>query len=99
MIATSGLNKTAARILVIDDDPEMCRFLGELFNDEGYDVELVHDGASALEKYRAAPYDLALTDLMMPRMKRNRTGFEAERDQSRCADPADHRVRHHRKRR
>src|SRR5689334_14616383 len=63
------ITKSGARILVIDDDPEMCRFLGQLFSDEGYQVESVRDGASALEKYRAAPYDLALTDLMMPRMK------------------------------
>ena len=63
------MSKSAPRILVVDDDPEMCRFLGQLFSDEGYQVESVHDGAAALEKYRGANFDLALTDLMMPRMK------------------------------
>lgn len=63
------VNRAVPRILIVDDDPEMCRFLGQLFTDEGYEPESVHDGASALDRYRAKAFDLALTDLMMPRMK------------------------------
>src|SRR6188508_600638 len=59
----------AGRILVVDDDHAMCQLLYDLLRDEGYDVDVAYDGGSALEKYRLAPFDLAITDLMMPRMK------------------------------
>ena len=39
-----------ARILIVEDDREMCRFLSELLTEEGYEVEIVYDGPSALEK-------------------------------------------------
>ncbi|HXG51256.1 MAG TPA: sigma-54 dependent transcriptional regulator [candidate division Zixibacteria bacterium] len=57
------------RILVVDDDPEMCRFFMQLLGDEGYAVEVVHDGASALRRHRQGDFDLVITDLMMPRMR------------------------------
>ena len=58
-----------AKILVVDDDHEMCQFLADLLGEEGYDVEAVHDGASAVERYRTDRFDLTITDLMMPRMR------------------------------
>jgi two-component system, NtrC family, response regulator HydG len=60
---------TAARILVVDDDRQMCRLLADMLGDEDYSVEIVHDGVSALQKFRAAGCDLMITDLMMPGMK------------------------------
>ncbi|MBI2358164.1 MAG: sigma-54-dependent Fis family transcriptional regulator [Deltaproteobacteria bacterium] len=47
----------------------MCRFLSELLSEEGYEIELAHDGRSALQRYAEAPFDLVITDLMMPGMK------------------------------
>ena len=58
-----------AKILVVDDDHEMCQFLADLLSEEGYVVETVHDGPSAVERYRADGFDLTITDLMMPRMR------------------------------
>jgi two-component system response regulator PilR (NtrC family)/two-component system response regulator HydG len=58
-----------ARILVVDDDREMCQFLADVLGEEGYRVEMVADGPSAVEKYRADFFDLTITDLMMPRMR------------------------------
>ena len=58
-----------ARILVVDDDPEMCRFFAELLGEEGFVVEVVHDGSSAVERYLRTSFDLVITDLMMPRMR------------------------------
>src|SRR5262245_1542214 len=58
-----------ARILVVDDDREMCQFLADILGEEGYTVETVHDGPSAVEKSRANSFDLTITDLMMPRMR------------------------------
>jgi DNA-binding NtrC family response regulator len=57
------------RILIVDDDRQMCQLLIDVLAEEGYDVEAVHDGRSALEKFRAAGCDLMITDLMMPRMR------------------------------
>jgi DNA-binding NtrC family response regulator len=60
---------TLARILVVDDDAEMRQLLTDLLREEGYEVEVAHDGASAIAKYQAMPCDLTITDLMMPKMK------------------------------
>jgi DNA-binding NtrC family response regulator len=57
------------RILIVEDDQEMARFLAELLSEEGCDVATSRDGLSALENYRPGFYDLIITDLMMPRMK------------------------------
>ena len=57
------------RILVVDDDRQMCQLLADVLGEEGYSVEALHDGAAALEKFRATGGDLIITDLMMPRMK------------------------------
>jgi DNA-binding NtrC family response regulator len=58
-----------ARILVVDDDPALCELLSDILQEEGYEVEIVHDGQSAVEKYRMASFDFTITDLMMPKMR------------------------------
>jgi DNA-binding NtrC family response regulator len=60
---------TRGRILIVDDDREMCQLLVDVLAEEGHLVEAVHDGRSALEKFRANGCDLMITDLMMPRMR------------------------------
>jgi CheY-like chemotaxis protein len=57
-----------ARILVVDDDPDICRNLSDILTDLGYQVDFAHDGLSALELVHKRPYDLALLDLKMPGM-------------------------------
>ncbi len=57
------------RVLVVEDDREMSRFLDQLLSEEGYAVESAPDGPTALEMCRERPFDLIITDLMMPRMK------------------------------
>ena len=39
----------SARILVVDDDREMCQFLADVLREEGYRVEIVADGPSAVQ--------------------------------------------------
>src|SRR5271157_3244996 len=56
------------RILVVDDDPDICRNLSDILTDLGYRVDYAFDGTSALELVRQHPYDLALLDLKMPGM-------------------------------
>jgi len=57
-----------ARILVIDDDPDLLAALADTLSDEGYDVEPVSSGRAAIEAARRKSFDLALTDLVMPEM-------------------------------
>jgi DNA-binding NtrC family response regulator len=68
-IAAAETKGRRGRVLVVDDDQAMCQLLTDLLREDGYDVDLAHDGASALEKYHARPFDVTITDLMMPKMK------------------------------
>ena len=67
--AAEGRNSAAGRILVVEDDREMARFLAQILSEEGYAVELAHDGPAALELFQQRRFDLIVSDLMMPRMK------------------------------
>ncbi len=59
---------SAPRILVVDDDPDICDNLSDILSDLGYQVDTAHDGPSALELVSRQPYDVALLDLKMPGM-------------------------------
>ncbi len=56
------------RILVADDNADMRDYIGRLLRDAGWSVETVSDGAQALERVRADPPELLITDVMMPRL-------------------------------
>lgn len=62
----------AKRILVVDDDEMVLIALSELLKPEGYEVQSVASGASALEKLEGDGYDLLMLDIIMPGMD----GFE-----------------------
>ncbi len=55
-------------MLVADDNADMREYLGRLLRGAGHLVSVVRDGVEALESVRAAPPDLVLSDVMMPRM-------------------------------
>jgi len=61
------------RILVVDDEEVNRDFLEAVLTQQGFEVELAVDGVAALAQATAAPPDLILLDLLMPRM----TGLEA----------------------
>ena len=57
------------RILVADDEREICELIKVYLENEGFDVEVCYDGGSALarvEDDRAPALDLAVLDIMMP---------------------------------
>ena len=56
------------RVLVADDDPQLLRLVTRNLQLEGYDVVSVSDGQQALEQIEATAPDLALLDVMMPRL-------------------------------
>jgi CheY-like chemotaxis protein len=55
------------RILVVEDDPRVREVLHQALALAGYDVVATADGEEALAAYAAAPTDLIITDLLMPR--------------------------------
>jgi DNA-binding response OmpR family regulator len=57
-----------ARILMIDDDREMCLEFSEVLKDSGYEVQTVFDGESGLARLYSEPFDLLLLDMKMPGM-------------------------------
>jgi len=57
-----------ARLLIVDDDLSLREFLTIFLRREGYEVDVASNGQRALELLRAQRYDLALSDLRMPRM-------------------------------
>ncbi|MCG6871643.1 MAG: sigma-54 dependent transcriptional regulator, partial [Gammaproteobacteria bacterium] len=54
------------RILVVDDEPDICRLVQEILEDEGYVVETAPDAAGARERAAARHPDLVLLDIWMP---------------------------------
>src|SRR6266480_2572296 len=59
-------------ILVVDDDPDIARFVEVNLRSAGYEVAVAGDGEEALEKAGELRPDLVLLDVMMPRID----GFE-----------------------
>lgn len=55
-----------SRILIADDDLELCEMLQEYLVGEGFVVETANDGEQALRKLGAEPFDLLILDIMMP---------------------------------
>jgi two-component system response regulator MprA len=54
------------RVLVVEDDPEISRFVVRGLTEERYVVDLVEDGASAIDMATAEEYDAVVLDLMLP---------------------------------
>src|SRR5687767_2859258 len=55
-----------ARILVVDDDPDIHLLLGTILKDAGFGMTSAASGAEGLDRLEAGPYDLVLTDVCMP---------------------------------
>ena len=55
-----------ARILIVDDEPQIRRVLRTSLSSQGYEVADARSGEEALEKLRTSRYDLVLLDMNMP---------------------------------
>ena len=53
------------RILILDDEPIVCKRLKPAFQKMGYEVETFTDSAAALARLRAERFDIVITDLKM----------------------------------
>jgi DNA-binding response OmpR family regulator len=57
-----------ARVLIAEDDIALANFLKRGLQADRYAVDLAHDGESAFQTVRAAPYDLLILDLNLPKL-------------------------------
>ena len=55
-----------ARILIIDDEPQIRSMLKLMLERDGYEVVEAPDGVEGIKAYRQHPADLIITDLIMP---------------------------------
>ena len=58
--------KNVDRILVVDDDVELCSLVSEYLRPEGFQVEAVHDGKAGLARALSGDHLLAVLDVMLP---------------------------------
>jgi putative two-component system response regulator len=58
--------QTAASILVVDDEPSVCRLVSRLLEKQGYACDMCEDGAEAIKKIESGAYKLVVSDIMMP---------------------------------
>jgi len=56
------------RLLIVDDEEEICDFLRSFFEDRQYLVETGHSGIQAVEKVRSFKPHIVLLDIQMPEM-------------------------------
>jgi two-component system response regulator CpxR len=55
-----------ARVLLVDDDRELCQMLTEYLEAEHFDVKSVHDGSDALDELKVNDFEILILDVMLP---------------------------------
>ena len=63
------------RILIVDDDTELCGLVTRYLTREGFDITAVHDGAQGVEAALSGEYVILVLDVMLPGL----SGFEVLR--------------------
>ena len=69
---TQSIESTAGRILVIDDDAELCKLVARFLSAEGFRVETVRTSVQGVERALSGEHELIVLDVMLPGMD----GFE-----------------------
>jgi len=64
------------KVLIIDDDEELCDLVSEYLTVEGFETTSVHDGEVGLDRALSGEYDLAILDVMLPKIN----GFDVLRN-------------------
>lgn len=60
------MNET--KILVVDDDKNICDLIGLYLKKEGYETFFAYDGEEAIEKFKSVSPDLIVLDIMLPKI-------------------------------
>ena len=56
------------RLLIVDDNTELCALLAERLGADGFVLHAAHDGKEGLERAISGGYSLVILDVMLPRM-------------------------------
>jgi two-component system response regulator CpxR len=64
------------KVLIIDDDEELCELVSEYLTVEGFEISCVNDGETGLQHALSGNYDMAILDVMLPKMN----GFDVLRN-------------------
>lgn len=64
-----------SRILLVDDDLELCQLMSDFLSLEGFTIDVVHNGEDALSQTQKHQYDVIVLDVMMPKLN----GFDTLR--------------------
>ncbi len=54
------------KVLVVDDDPQVCKTVGKILQENDYQVQTFTQARQALQAVRKAPFDVGLIDIKMP---------------------------------
>src|SRR6266478_3613780 len=65
-----------ARLLIVDDDPDLCDLVQRYLEAEGFVISVVHNGAEGTHAGISGNYDLIVLDVMLPDIK----GFDVLRE-------------------
>jgi DNA-binding response OmpR family regulator len=71
------------RILVVEDDKKVANFLEQGLREDGYSVDVAHDGTDGALMAHVHSYDLLILDVMLP----GKTGFDIVRELRREGTP------------
>jgi len=84
-LASPDATDQKVRILVVDDEQEICSLLADVLTGEGYSVETCTDPANAINRINDEEFDGVITDLKMPGVD----GLQVARTvKSRCPETA-----------
>jgi DNA-binding response OmpR family regulator len=64
--ATESSSPREARVLLVDDDRELCQMLTEYLEAEHFEVKSVHDGGDALTELQVNDFEILILDVMLP---------------------------------
>ena len=69
------------KILIIEDDNEVRDFLESVLSRAGYETATAADGRAGLQVFRSEPFDLVITDIIMPEKDGIETIMDMKREQ------------------
>lgn len=69
------MNELSARILLVDDNPKLCRMVKEYLEPLGYEVSISHNGVEGLDQALRGDFQAVILDVMLPGID----GFEVLR--------------------
>ncbi len=73
--ADTAADWPTTRLLIVDDDVELCELVDQYLNSQGFQIDAVHDGLAGVERALSGDYALVILDVMLPGIR----GFEVLR--------------------